>query len=666
MHRKRGVMSAFLGLTLFAMSVPSAAAQDAGVTLAEDRSTATTAGTSFTAPRSWSLTAQGPVTLITAPEGDLKLAIVEAGDAADARAAAAKAWLAYRPDAGRSVELITQAPARDGWDERQAVAYDVSPNERAAVSAMALRRGTRWTVFITEGSTATAEKRFGAIQLVGQSLRPPGYTKESFAGRTPRKLDAARIAELRAFVEQAARELGVPGVGLALIDRNGIVYEGGTGVRALGDPTPVDARTLFQVASNTKGMSTLLLSRLVDARRLGWDQPVTSLYPSFRLGSDETTSKVLVRHLVCACTGLPRKDFDFIFATRRDTPASSTFTQLAATEPTSGFGEVYQYNNLMASAAGFVGGHLLYPRMEIGAAFDRAMQTRIFAPLGMNDTTFDTTLALKGNHASPHGADIDGRPALGNPEIEYIVHPYRPAGGAWSNAHDMAQYVMLELNRGRLPNGKQLVSEASILKRREANVPVGESGSYGRGLQTDKSWGVEVVHHGGSMPGYKSDWFAIPEAGIGAVVLTNSDDGYAMLRPFMRRLLELVYGGNAEAKNDVAAAAATLKARRAADRPRLVYPPAADDTARLAAAYTNPDLGPLKIHREGEHSIVTASSWSSRLAARHNSDGTLSFIAVDPARLPFEFVVGTDRVPPTLTTRDGQHEYVFIPVEKEK
>ena len=92
---------------------------------------------------------------------------------------------------------------------------------------------------------------------------------------------------------------------------------------------------------------------------------------------------------------------------------ATTFVQLAATQPTSGFGEVFQYNNLMA-----VGRRLhrrpssSIPDLELGAAYDAAMQEQIFAPLGMRDTTFDMATALAGDHASPHGDDLDGKPAL--------------------------------------------------------------------------------------------------------------------------------------------------------------------------------------------------------------------------------------------------------------
>jgi CubicO group peptidase (beta-lactamase class C family) len=397
----------------------------------------------------------------------------------------------------------------------------------------------------------------------------------------------------------------------------------------------------------------------VDEGKLTWDEPVTRVYPSFRLGSPETTQKVLVRHLVCACTGLPRKDFDWIFDTRPDTAASTTFDELAATQPTSGFGEVFQYNNLMAAAAGYLGGHLVNPDRELGAAYDAAMQKEIFDPLGMGDTTFAMARALSGDHASPHGDDIDGRPTVASMDFNYMVEPYRPAGVAWSSAHDLIRYVGDELDQGRLPDGRRLVSAQNLLVRRAPGVATGEDAYYGMGLEGDRTWGVLVIHHGGSMAGFKSDIIFVPDAGVGAVILTNADDGGYLLRPFMRRLLEVLYDGKPEAAGDVAAAAARNQAEIAKERQRLVYPPAPALAADLAGAYVSPELGRITVRREAGHVVFGFGAWRSRVASRRNDDGTISFVTVDPATSGFEFVVATRSGKRALVIRDGQHEYVY-------
>lgn len=286
--------------------------------------------------------------LLAPPETDTHVAVVGV-TAPDAAAASTAAWKLYRPEAKRPPRLVPPRSARNGWDERASIDYETSPNEKAAIEAGAYRHGASWTVVIIDATEATAEKRGAALNLIEQSLRPVGYTRETFAGRTAHPLDPARVAAIKGFVRVAMAELGIPGAGLALIDHGKIVFEGGIGVKELGKPDPVDADTLFMIASNTKGMSTLLLAELVDAKKLDWDAKVTDVYPAFHLGSAATTAKV--RNLVCACTGLPRKDLEWAFNTGSDTPEATTFDQLAATEPTSGFGEVFQYNNLMAATA---------------------------------------------------------------------------------------------------------------------------------------------------------------------------------------------------------------------------------------------------------------------------------------------------------------------------
>ena len=436
------------------------------------------AGDNFESAEGWTVAPKGAVVVLTPAEAGEFVGVVEVGKAANAGDAIAKAWATARPSQTLAAKLVTDRPGRNGWDSRAIADYEVPPNAKRTILAQAFRSGTRWTVVLLDLSEAIAEKRAAALGAMVQSLRPAGYVRESFAGRTPHPLDPARVEAIKTFVSDSMRKIGVPGVGLALISGNKVVWSGGLGVRELGKPDPVDGDTLFMIASNTKGMATLLLSELVDDGKLRWDQPVTEVYPPFRLGDDATTKSVLVKHLVCACTGLPRKDLEWIFATSPATPASDTFTQLAATQPTSKFGEVFQYNNLMASAAGYIGGHLVYPEMELGAAFDRAMQERIFKPLGMTRTTFLMKTALATDHATPHGWGIGTTPQVGSNDFNYVIYPARPAGGAWSSANDMSKYVLLELNKGLLPSGKRLVSEKALLARRARGIPTGENGLH--------------------------------------------------------------------------------------------------------------------------------------------------------------------------------------------
>jgi CubicO group peptidase (beta-lactamase class C family) len=641
-----------LALTLLLGQAPEKLAADAPRT--------TSAGTTFTAPGGWSIANRANVVVLDPPEGDSHLAIVEV-QGADADAAALAAWGAYRPEAKRPVRVSTPRAPVNGWEERRVIEYETSPNERASVFVIAMRTGKGWTVGIVDATEPTYEKRGAQFGLALGSLRPAGYTRERFTGKKAHRLDAARVAELRRFLEDGMKRLDVPGVAFSLVDGGKVVHVGGLGVKELGKPDPVDADTLFIAASNTKALTTLLLARLADEGKLGWEQPVTEIYPTFRLGDAETTRQVRVKHLVCACTGLPRQDLEWIFEFERETPETA-MKLLGTMQPTSKFGEVFQYSNLMAAVAGFVGGHLADPKAELGAAYDRAMQKKLFEPLGMKTTTFDFAKAIRGNHASPHGEDVDGKTRLAAMVLNEAVIPVRPAGGVWTSARELTRYVQMELANGKLPGGKRLVSEKNLLERRKPQVAIGEDASYGMGLMVDNRWGIPVVHHGGDLIGYHSDMIWLPEQGVGAVILTNGDTGMFLRGPFLRRIVEVLFDGKPEAAAQLEAATAAHRAEVATIRERLVVPAAADASAKLAPRYRNASLGGITVLRDAKGTTFDFGEWKSAMASRKNDDGTMSFITIDPGANGIEFVVAERDGKPALVIRDAQHEYVFVEV----
>ena len=276
-------------------------------------------------------------------------------------AAIQEAWAAYKPDAKWPLKAKTDSSDKDGWTQQKTYAYQTSPNERRGVTAGTTRHGDLHLVWIYDMADPVAEKRGAQVALIFGRLFPKGYSRETFAGRKANTLDAARIEELGTFIERGLEQLGVPGASLSLVQDGKVVFAGGFGVKELGKPEKPDADTLYMIASNTKAMTTLLLGRLVDQKKLTWTTPVTKLLPQFKLGDADTTSKVLVEHLICACTGLPRQDFEWLLEFANATPESALAT-LGTMQPTSKFGEMFQYSNPLAAAAGYVGGHVLFPR----------------------------------------------------------------------------------------------------------------------------------------------------------------------------------------------------------------------------------------------------------------------------------------------------------------
>ena len=651
------VLAVILCSTLVAQ-VPSAPAVSvqASERLSADTPKTTVLGNAFVAPRDWSIRVKGPATILEAPEGNSWIALVDVRANGPEEALAA-AWQAYKLEAKWPVKVSNDLPDRDGWSRRRVYEYLTSPNEKRGVAALVYYSGSNWTVVIEDLADAVAEKRGGQVALVLGRLLPKGYSRESFAGKKANTLDQARIAELSRFIEQGQKVTGVPGVALGLVQDGKVIFADGFGVKELGGTEKPDSDTLFMVASNTKALTTLLLAKLVDEHRMTWQTPATTLFPSFHLGDAETTRSVQVKHLICACTGMPRQDMEWLFEYGKMTPESS-LALLGTMQPTSKFGELFQYSNLMAAAAGYTGAHVLYPQMEVGAAYDRAMQSYVFDPLGMKATTFDYARALAGNHASPHSPDVNGKPARALMSVNYAAIPVRPAGAAWSSVRDMLKYVSMELAEGKLPDGKTYISKEPLLERRVSQVSIGKDVTYGMGLMVDTTYGVPVVHHGGDLIGYHSDMIWLPQQNMGAVILTDGDPGWLLRSRFSRKLLEVLFDGRHEADALLAADAKSFYSARAADRKLLTIPADANVSAKLAKHYANPSLGEIAVSTSGASTIFDFGEWESEVASRKNPDGTISFITIVPGLIGSEFVVGSG-AKRTLITRDAQHEYIF-------
>jgi CubicO group peptidase (beta-lactamase class C family) len=242
----------------------------------------------------------------------------------------------------------------------------------------------------------------------------------------------------------------------------------------------------------------------------------------------------------------------------------------------------------------------------------------------------------------------------------YSVVPLRPAAGMWTSAHDLANYLKMELALGLLPDGTRLLSKDSLLERRKGQASMGEDTTYGMGLVVDTQYGIPVIHHGGSLFGYKSDMIFLPDHGVGAVVLTNSDTGSYLGGLLRRRLLEVLFDGKAEAIEQARVALQQRRAGIAKNRERLVIPADATEAGKLAAHYVSPSLGALRVRSENGATIFDFANWHSAVASRRNDDGSLSFIAIDPTIGGFTFVVGASDGKRALIIRDAQHEYAFI------
>lgn len=623
----------------------------------------TSAGHSYSPPEAFTAQARGEVLRFTAPEGDATVTVVDLVSARDAADAVAQAWSQVQPDFKRTLRLATPRPSRNGWLDGQVFEYETSPNEKLVLLAIARRASTgdgkAWVVLLLQAAEATLEKRRAPIRKFFDSLRPKGYERESFAGRKAQALTSEKVEQLKAFVADGMKKLDVPGVGLSFIDGGSVVWAGGLGVRELGKPARVDGDTLFMAASNTKAMTTALLARAVDAGKLRWDQAAVEAYPDFRLGDPEVTKAVQIKHLVCACTGMPRQDLEWWFGDGK-APARTTFDQLAAMKPTSKFGEIFQYSNLMVGAGGYIAAAALEPGKEVGVAYDQAMQALLFGPLGMKNTTFDYAKVMRGNHAMPHGDAFDGSTRRASMDLNYTIIPARPAGAVWTSPNDFSRWVLMELNKGRTPEGQPLIGEANWAERYKPQVMVSEDVHYGMGLVVDRQYGITIASHGGDMVGFHSDMIWLPEYDVGVTILTNSDAGWLLRGPLQRKLLEVLFDGRPEADERLQVAIANRKAEADKQRKLLTLPVPTEAMRKLATRYQSPELGSLRVERRAGKLRFHFAHWNSEVALRQNEDGTQSYRTIDPGADGLELLRDDEAAKPTLILRDAQHEYRFV------
>jgi len=326
---------------------------------------------------------------------------------------------------------------------------------------------------------------------------------------------------LDGYVERAMREWEVPGVAIAVVKNDSVVFARGYGVREIGRPARVDEHTLFAVASTTKAMTAAALGMMVDAKRVRWDDPVVRHFPALQLHDAYATRELTVRDLLTHRSGLPRGDLLW-WASPYD--RTEVLQRVRHLRPASSFRSGYGYQNIMYLAAGEMLGGLA------GGTWDDFLAERLFRPLGMTrSNTSVARLAGMDNVATPHER-IDGRM---QPVAWRSFDNVGAAGAVNSSAWDMAQWIRLNLNRGTF-GGRRLLSEDVIREMQtpqtivradtlaERLYPEVNFRAYGLGWSLQDFRGVKMVHHGGALDGMRTHLAMLPSENLGVVVIANA------------------------------------------------------------------------------------------------------------------------------------------------
>ena len=620
-------------------------------------------GGRVTVPQGWHVTehkGDGPLVL-EEPDRELWISLVFL-EAAGALEAISGAWKRARPGFALAAKETVSPPAKDGWDQVTQVVYQTPSRERRVVVALARGKGKRYYVTLLDARIAALDRRGAQMQTVLGSLTVPGVGKESFAGKSAHALDEARLAAFEAFVNKSRQDLDVTGAAIAIVQGGKVVYQKGFGLRRRGAKAPVTPKTLFMIGSISKSLTSMMMARLVDDKKFSWETPVSQVYPGFALGDPDATKLCQMRHTLCACTGLPRQDLEFLFEYRGATP-EGRLKLLGSMKPTTGFGETFQYSNLLVAAGGYIAARAAFPKLGFGPAYLRAMDSFLLRPAGMKSTTYDTRRAARQDHAVPHSPSLELKYEPIPLAWEDTVLSVGPAGGAWSNVEDMARYLLLELGRGKTPEGKVVVSSANLERRWERGVRMSNEQAYGLAMVVGEQGGLRILGHGGGTLGFSTNMVFLPDHGVGLVSLTNNGGGSGGWNGLvLRRLLELLFDAEPRAEKALEFISRKLREDVASGLKEMDLAPGADFLSPYLGAYSNEALGRITLRLHKGKGIFDAGEWQASLAKHTGKDGVVRLVIGAPlAGLSLDS--GKDpEGRRTLTLQSAQQKYVFTEV----
>ncbi len=338
-------------------------------------------------------------------------------------------------------------------------------------------------------------------------------------------------ADFDGYVRRVMQAFTVPGLSVAIVKDGKVVLAKGYGVRRLGDPEPVDERTRFGIASNTKLFTATALALLVEEGRVEWDAPVIRYLPAFALYDPFVTRELTVRDLLVHRSGLGLGAGDLLWWPPSAYDRKEITRRLRFIPPATSFRSAYAYDNVLYLVAGEV------IEAVSGQTWEQFVGERILRRVGMSESdVLHSSAGDRGNVAGTH-AEVEGTV---RPVAPFLSDNTNPAGGIMSGAADMAKWMMVQLDSGRVGGGGRLFSAGttSQLWREVTPVPIGSPpdglphlrphmAGYALGLNVRDYRGRLLLQHTGGLPGYLSKVAMIPDLRLGVAVLTNQESGAA-------------------------------------------------------------------------------------------------------------------------------------------
>ena len=454
---------------------------------------------------------------------------------------------------------------------------------------------------------------------------------------------------LEAYVAKTMQTWKVPGIAIAIVRHDSVLYTKGFGVLSVGATTPVTDQTLFEIGSSTKAFTGALVAMLVSDGKMRYDAHLADYLPDFKMYDPVANAEATLRDALTHRSGIARGELVWLGSgLSRD----EVLHRVRFLKPEAPFRSHYSYQNMMFLAAGQAAGK------AAGSTWEELVKQRIFEPLGMTSTVASYRSAGP-NTAKPHGAVKDSVFAEPFMNTDNIA----PAGAILSNARDMAQWLRFQLADGVI-NGKRLLAATAIrethtpqilmtgapeggMRALSDSTPVTHFSTYGMGWIIEDYRNHLMWQHGGNTIGSTAAVGMLPEDKLGVVVLSNMA-GAQLPAILMHYIFDRQIGAPMRDLSAEAYARVIAQRRRAdsaevaqAAAGRHGAPPV--ELSAFAGAYADSLYGDATVTVENNHLVLKRGEWQGPLEFVNALNFTWKLPGVSPLpSMPIKFEVSPD------------------------
>ena len=359
--------------------------------------------------------------------------------------------------------------------------------------------------------------RSNAIVWATAAFMTLAYWPAANAQEATKEKVLAALPQLEALARKVVDDKEAPGLSIGVVFEDEVLYLEGFGVRQVGKTDPVDADTVFQLASFSKPIASTVIAAVVGEGTVSWDSRISDIDPSFRLQDPYASAEVTLRDLFSHRSGLSAdagNDLETIGYSRDE-----ILPRLRYLKPTSSFRSAYAYSNFGMTEGGVAAAK------AAGMSWEDLADAKLYKPLGMTSTSSrHADFLTHANRAELH-VPIDG---AWQPVVKRMPDAQSPAGGVSSNVRDLVNWVRLQLGDGAF-DGKQVIGADALA---ETHLPVIMRGKnpmnrqpsfYGLGWGVDfGEHGIVLAHSGAFSAGAETVVSMIPAEHLGIVVLSNA------------------------------------------------------------------------------------------------------------------------------------------------